>query len=50
MVLQCNDNLHKRNIIFLRGVVILRSPTEIGYSYDLAPNSDPYFPVVQVEG
>ena len=38
-------------IFFLhRGVVVPRSPIEIGFNSALAPKSDAYFPYVQVEG
>ena len=45
-VLQCNEDPHKRNIVFHRGVVVPRSPTEIGYNSALAPKSDAYLPIV----
>ena len=49
-VLQCNKYLHKRNIVVHRGVIVPRSLTATGYNSALAPNSDTYFPVIQVEG
>ena len=49
-VLQCNEDLHERNIVVHRGVVVPRSLTSIGYNSALEPNSDAYFPDVQVEG
>ena len=49
-VLQCNEYPHKRNVVVHRGVIVLHSPTEIGCNSALAPKSDAYFPVVQVEG
>ena len=49
-VIHCNEDLHKRNIVVHRGVVVSRSPTAIGYNSSLAPNRDAYFPIVQVEG
>ena len=48
-VLQCNEDPHKQNVVFHRDGVVLRSPTAAGYNYALAPKSDAYFPVVQVE-
>ena len=48
-VIHCNEDLHKRNIVVHRGVVVSCSPTEIGYKSALAPKSDDYFPDVQVE-
>ena len=44
-----NPYPHKWNIIFHRGVLVLRSLTETGYNSVLAPKSDAYFPSVQVE-
>ena len=49
-VLHCNEDLHKRNIFFHRGVVVLRSLKAIGYNSALTPESDAYFPDVKVEG
>ena len=49
-VIQCNEDPCKRNIVLYRGIVVLRSTTATGYNYSLAPNSDAYFPYVQVEG
>ena len=49
-VLQFNEDLHKRNIFFNRGVIVPHSPIEIGYSSALAPKSNNYFPDVKVEG
>ena len=49
-VLQCNENLHKRNVVVHRGVVFLRSQTATGYNSSLANKSDAYFKFVQVEG
>ena len=49
-VFQCNEDPHKRNVVFHRGVVVLRSPTAAGYNSPLAPKRYTYFPVVQVEG
>ena len=46
----CNKNLHKRNVFFHKSVVVPRYQTATGYSSALAPKSDAYFPVVQVEG
>ena len=48
-VLQFNEDLHKRNIFFNRGVIVPHSPIEIGYSSALAPKSNNYFPDVKVE-
>ena len=45
-VIQCNEDMQKRNIVVHRDVVVPCSPTEIGYNYVLAPKSDPYFSVV----
>ena len=49
-VIQCNEDPRKYNIVLHRGVVVPRSPTEIGYNSALATNSDAYFPDVQLEG
>ena len=49
-VLQCNEDPHKRNIVVHKGIAVLRSPTAIGFNSSLVPNSDDYFPDVQVEG
>ena len=49
-VLQCNEYPHNRNIVVHIGVVFPRSRTSIGCNSSLAPNSDAYLPIVQVEG
>ena len=49
-VIHYNEDLHKRNIVVHRGVVVSRFPTAIGYNSSLAPKSDDYFPDLQVEG
>ena len=49
-VLQCNENLHKRDVVVHRVVVFPRSQIATGYNYALAPKSDNYLPFVQVEG
>ena len=48
-VLQCNEDPHKRKVVFHRGVIVLHYLTATGYNSALAPNSDAYLPVVQVE-
>ena len=45
-LIHCNAYAHKRNVVVLRGVVILSSLTETGYNSALVPKSDTYFPVV----
>ena len=47
-VLQCNEDQHKRNVVVHRGFVVPRSLTAAGYTFELAPKSDTYLPVVQV--
>ena len=49
-VLQCNEDPHKKNIVFHRGVIVPRYPTAIGYKSALPPKSEDYLPVVEVEG
>ena len=49
-VLHCNENPHKRNVFVHRGVIVPHFWTATGYNYTLAPKSDAYLPVVQVEG
>ena len=50
MVLQCNEDPQNCNVVVHRGIVVPHSLTEKGYNCALAPKSDAYFPVVQVEG
>ena len=45
-LIHCNAYAHKRNVVVLRGVVILSSLTETGNNSALVPKSDTYFPVV----
>ena len=49
-VLQCNEDPHKRNDIFRRDFFFHRYLKVTGYNSALAPKSDAYFPVMQVEG
>ena len=49
-VLQCNEDPQNCNVVVHRGIVVPHSLTEKGYNCALAPKSDAYFPVVQVEG
>ena len=49
-VLQYNANPHKRNVSIHRGVAVPHYQTATGYKSTLAPNSNAYLPVVQVEG
>ena len=49
-VLHCNEIPHKRNVFVHRDVVAPRSQTATGYNSTLAPKSDAYLSVVQVEG
>ena len=49
-VLHCDKDPHKRNVVFHRGVVVQCYLAVICYNSALAPKSDAYFPVVQVEG
>ena len=41
-VLQYNTDLHKRNMVVHRGVVVLRNLSAMGYNSTLAPMSDAY--------
>ena len=49
-VLQCHEDPKKRVHILHRGVVVPRSLATSGYSSDLQPNSDAYFPELRTEG
>ena len=46
-VLQCNTDLHKRNMVVHRGVVVPRNLAAMGYNYALVSKSDAYLPGVQ---
>ena len=42
-VLQCNTNIHKRNMVVHRSGVVPHTLTVAGYNSALAPRSDAYF-------
>ena len=46
--LQCNTDLHKRNMVLHRGDVFLRTLASTGYNSVLVPKSDAYFPYFQL--
>ena len=49
-LIQYNTNPHKHNMVVHRGVAVPCNLGATGYNSSLAPNSDAYFPEVQLEG
>ena len=47
-VLQCNEDMQKRNVVVHRGVVVPHSLTATGYKSALATKSGTYLLVVQL--
>ena len=47
-MLQCNTNLHKRNMVVHRGTVVPHNLVAKGYNSSLEPKSDAYFPKVHL--